>query len=309
MKLRPLNMTDISQWSNLLALCFNQSATHMQQLIEWFFCLGELNAYGLWDNQQLIAQYSCLHRTINFNNRIIPLGMSMNMAVHPDYRRQGLIKLVSQPVYEDLHEKQVEFGMGFSNTQGVQVDKHSKSYGYQVIGQMQPFLIKTQDFKVPPLQPLDVLPHPFHIQPNQSVIDAHFSKDTHHLIRRYLQHPFRRYQYAIWCEHNEIQGIIVYKAVKLWGFPAVALLDVYSQQPEELLMRWSSTLRQNHIHFIHLLVSPQSHVKQIIKRHLLVIRAPFTNNPYYLTIKPLVDHFDGTILDFNQWDLIGGDIL
>ena len=309
MDLRPLAITDIPAWGDLLALCFNQSILHMQQLIEWLYCLGQLEAYGLWENDQLIAQYSCLQRTISFNSLVIPLGMSMNMAVHPDYRGKGLIKQVSQPVYEGLRQQQVEFGMGFSNAQGVKVDKHSKSYGYQVIGQMQPYIIKVHNFKRPPLKPLDRLPNPFHVPPNHSFLDAHFSKDTNHLIRRYLQHPFRQYEYGIWCEHNEIQGIVVYKTVNLKGFPSVALLDVYSQQPEELLMRWSSTLHHNHIYFIHMLVSPNSRVKQIIKRHFLTIRAPHTYNPYYLTIKPLTDYFDKTLLDFARWDLIGGDIL
>lgn len=309
MDLRPLTITDISQWGDLLACCFNQPVTYMQQLVEWLYGLGAIDAYGLWDNDQLIAQYSCLNRTISFNSLTIPLGMSMNMAVHSDYRGQGLIKRVSQPVYEILRKKQIAFGMGFSNAQGVKVDKHSKSYGYQVIGKMQPTIVKVRDFKLPPLKPLDTLPNPFYVQPNQSSTDAHFGKDTNHLIRRYLQHPFRHYQYGIWCEHDKIHGIVVYKTVNLRGIPAVALLDVYGQRPAELLMRWSSTLHHNHIHLIHMLVSPQSHIKQIIKQHFLTIHAPFTCNPYYLTVKPLVSYFDTNLLSFNQWDLIGGDIL
>lgn len=281
----------------------------MQQLIEWLYCLGTIEAYGLWNDGQLVAQYSCLHRAIIFNNLALSLGLSMNMAVHPNFRGKGLIKQVSQPVYDRLRDKQVVFGMGFSNAQGVQVDKHSKAYGYQIIGQMQSLVIKTHNFKMPSLTPLHTLPEPFCIQPNLSSSAAHFGKDTNHLIRRYLHHPFRDYEYGIWHENKEILGIVVYKKVSLWGIPAAALLDVYSQQPDEFLMRWSSTLCKSHIHLIHMLSSPQSEIKQIFRDHFLALEAPFTRSPYYLTVKPLANYFDTRLLNFNQWDLIGGDIL
>ena len=157
MDLRPLTRIDIPQWADLLACCFNQSSTHMQHLISWLYCLGDLEAYGIWDNNKLIAQYTCLHRTILVNSQIVPVGMSMNMAVHPDYRGQGLIKHVSQPVYETLCNKDVMLGIGFSNAHGVKVDKHSKGYGYQVIGKMHSIITPTREFKRPSLKLSDTI--------------------------------------------------------------------------------------------------------------------------------------------------------
>lgn len=309
MELKQLTLEDTPAWAQLLSTCFDQSIRDMEQLIRWLYCIGTLEAFGMWDGDVLIAQYGCLHRTMSFNHLMMPLGMSMNMAVHPDYRGQGLIKRVSQPVYDNLQNNHVMFGMGFSNAQGVQVDKHSKGYGYEFVGQMQPMIIKTRDFKSPTLKRLDTLPNPFCITPNQSSTKAHFSKDTNHLIHRYLQHPFRRYEYGIWCEDNRICGIVVYKIVRLMGIKSAALLDVFSPQPEELIMRWSTTLHHNHIHLIHLLASPQSHIKQILRTRFLTFDTSFTRNPYYLTVKPLATYFDAELLNFDQWDLVGGDVL
>ena len=95
----------------------------------------------------------------------------------------------------------------------------------------------------------------------------------------------------------------------LLGIPAVALLDVFSNHPEELLMRWSTTLKQHQIHLIHTLATPQSGIKFILKNHFLSVKPPITRNPYYLTIKPLSHELDVTLFDFVNWDLIGGDVL
>ncbi|MEZ4646792.1 MAG: GNAT family N-acetyltransferase [Chloroflexota bacterium] len=59
-----------------------------------------LLAWGAWDGARLAAQYSCLLTSLRLPGTEEParVGMSINMAVHPDYRGQGLIKQVSQPV-------------------------------------------------------------------------------------------------------------------------------------------------------------------------------------------------------------------
>lgn len=309
MNLRRLTLADITQWGQLIATCFNQSPSDMERLIYWLACLGHIEAYGLWDNNNLIAQYACLLRTVYIDNKPIPVGMSINMAVHPAYRGRGLVKQVSQPIYTSLQDKQVMLGMGFSNAQGVKVDKHSQGYGYQVVGQMQPLISILKSFNRRPLILSDDIPYRQVRIPKQNQQKAHFQKDLKYIMQRYMQHPFRHYHYGIWQENERVLGIVVYKKVKLWGVPSVALLDVYGNNIEELLIRWSSTLRQQHIFLLHTLVTPQSSIQQILQQHWRVLNAPFSRNPYYLTVKPLSNHMESSLLDFRQWDLVGGDVL
>jgi len=308
MDLRPLTLADITQWGHLIGICFDQLSINMEALIHWLTYLGHLEAYGLWDNDTLIAQYACLLRTIYCDDTPISAGMSINMAVHPDYRGMGLIKQVSQPVYDSLKDKHAILGMGFSNAQGVKVDKYSQGYGYQVVGQMQPIVIVSKSFK----RSLLILSNDF--PQSQSLMSnhqrkTHFHKDLTYFKQRYANHPFRQYHYGIWQENDQIIGIVVYKKVRLWGVPSVALLDVYSNHIEELLMRWSTTLRQNNIFFCHTLVTPQSAIKSILQKHWRVLHAPYSRTPYYLTIKPLSDQMKPSLLDFCEWELIGGDVL
>jgi hypothetical protein len=308
MDLRRLKLTDKTQWGRLIGLCFNQSSSDMERLMYWLSCIGPIEAYGLWDNDTLVAQYACLLRTVYVDDKPIYVGMSINMAVNPAYRGQGLIKQVSQPIYDSLQDKNVMFGMGFSNAQGVKVDKHSRGYGYQVVGKMQPLIIMLRSFKRPQLILYDNLPRlQSDISNHQQ--KAHLHKGLNYIMRRYSHHPFRQYHYGIWQEDTQILGIVVYKKVKLWGVPSVALLDVYSDDITELLMRWSTTLREQNMYLCHTLVSQQSVIKYVLQQHWRILHAPFSRTPYYLTVKPLSNLMKPSLLDFCEWDLIGGDVL
>lgn len=309
MELHSLTIQDIPQWSQLLSICFQQPQEHMQKLIDWLNQLGNIVAYGIWKNNILIAQYACLNRKVSFGEKHLPVGMSMNMAVHPDYRGQGLIKQVSQPVYAKLKAEKFHYGVGFSNAQGIKVDRNSKSYGYHVIGQLQPHLTVTENFGTPTLSVAENLPTCVENFTITHPDKAQFIKSLNYLTQRYQNHPFRRYNFAIWKEHNHIKGIMVYKPVRLWGVPAVALLDIYTSQPQALFKRWSTTLHQHNTRLIHTLLSPQSHLKFVLKSSRISFNTPWTRNPYYLTIKPLIHSFDEKLLEFDNWEILGGDIL
>lgn len=307
MKLQQLTLNDSLVWANLLSICFQQPEQHMESLLCWLYTLGGIVAYGIWEEDKLIAQYACLTRKVMDGGKIYHVGMSMNMAVHPDYRGQGLIKRVSHPVYETLCQQGVDFGMGFSNADGVKVDQRSKGYGYQVIGQMNPHIALTKSEKISPVYLTGKFPLERPLQ-HQIPLKTHFAKDWIYFQNRYAQHPFRDYHYGVWEENREIQGFVVYRPVSLWGISTVALLDIYGDHQAELLKHWSHTLRANNFLLIHTLTSPSADLIQSLKSSHLMMKTPFTRNPYYLTVKPLVTR-DSATLDFASWDLIGGDVL
>lgn len=310
MRLQKLNLDHIEQWAALLAVCFDKSTDDMHLLIHWFLDMGEFLAYGVWDGDRLTSQYACLLRTLVYKDRCLVAGMSINMAVHPDYRGRGLIKHVSPPAYEAVIQKQGQLGVGFSNAQGVKVDKHSKSYGYQVIGKMQSLVVKFKDFGQHPLQLSDDFPSATEFTNCLNHTERiHFQNDPEFLERRYAKHPLRQYHYGI-CQENElILGIVVYKHVKIFGLNAVALLDVHGNDPTELLMRWSTTMCQTNMTFFHVLLSPNSVMKEILQNHWITLPTPITRNPYFLTLKPLYDNLPDELFDFSQWDVIGGEVL
>lgn len=310
MDFTPLTQAHQSQWADLLATCFNRKSYEMLVLIDWLHQMGHLVAWGAWDNDKLVAQYSSLIRQMNFNEESVIAGMSINMAVHPDYRGQGLIKLVSTPVYENIQACGAVIGLGFSNAEGVRVDRHSKSYGYQVVGQMQSLLSYLPNRQGAMLDLTDCLPPElFYAYENSASSLVQFKKSARTFMIRYGSHPFRDYKYGIWRYKYKILGIVVYREIEQFGVKGVSLMDVCGNDLAGLIECWGSSLYKQGIRFIHTLVSPASNIKQALYKNYPTMQLPYTRNPYYLTVRPLTESINFPAKDFMLWDFIGGDIL
>lgn len=310
MKIAPLSLADQEAWAELLATSFNREPEQMRQLLH-FLQPDKLVAWGAWDGARLAAQYSCLLTAVSNPacTEPIPVGMSINMAVHPDYRGRGLIKQVSRSVYDRLLENGVLAGVGFSNAAGVKVDKQSKGYGYQVLGQLRPYLaILRQQSHYPPLTISTTWPqYPICIP-----------RDTHHfqfaatpasLQHRFACHPFRQYHFATWEEANQVCGVVIYRPTHLRGIRAVALLAAYGTDLPTLLSRWSTTMYQRGFRLVQVVTTPTACVLDVLRETAVLLPQPKSRNPYYLTLKPLSPDLPPTILDYAQWDCLGGDIL
>jgi GNAT superfamily N-acetyltransferase len=305
MELQALSLEHRQEWAALLADCFERQPHETEKLLDWLYRVFQPFAWGIWEDGRLVAQYTALQRPLAYAGSLIPVGMSVNMAVHPDYRGRGYIKKMSAPVYEALAAQGVCFGLGFSNAEGVEVDKHSKGYGYHVIGQMRPMfapvyptnvpeLITSQQFPKDCLASMTVLP------------TLGFPKDCDYLYGRYAAHPFRQYHYALWQEGSQSVGVVVYRPSRFLGLPAVSVLDVWGEDLPELMRRFTATAWKSAYRLIHALVSPKSRLSCLMPWRLL---SPLARNPYYLTMKPMTEGLSADFDEFQQWDLIGGDVL
>ena len=302
MEIRPFSTADISAWAALLAVSFDRQSAEMHNLLHYLQALDPLIAYGAWDGTRLAAQYSCLLRQLHLPNQTQPVqvGLSLNMAVHPDYRGRGLIKQVAAPVYAAVREAGGIAGVGFSNAEGVKVDKRSKGYGYRVVGKMQPML--TCLLRQPRFEPLilsDTFPETMPTVTNRST-GICFNDTSRWLRQRFDRHPFRQYQYAFGED-----GVVVFRP----NPHTVSLLAAHGTNIPTLINRWLATLWQSGIRYIHTLTSPASTIKAALQQTALTISLPYTRTPYYLTAKPLRDETPDGLFDFGRWDCIGGVIL
>jgi hypothetical protein len=237
------------------------------------------------------------------------VGMSINMAVDPAYRGRGLIKQVSQPVYEAVANCGGIAGVGFSNSQGVKVDLKSKSYGYQVVGQMQSVVVWLKSQKHEQLCLTDEWPNlPFADNALSSNNQIKFIATPETLQHRFARHPFRKYQFGVWEEKDQVAGIVVYRHVRIRGLKGVSLLAIYGAEPTELLMRWSRSLQDEGTRFVHVLTTPESELHSALNRLGYAFTMPYSRSPYYLTVKPFA-HTPPEFLNFRAWDCLGGDIL
>jgi hypothetical protein len=312
MEFAALTPADCDAWASLLAVSFERTTADMEGLLGWLIQGWPLVAWGAWDGDRLAAQYSCriVHVCAPGYDVPMPVGMSINMAVHPDYRGQGLIKHVARPVYETIAEQGGIAGVGFSNAEGVKVDLKSKSYGYRVVGKLSSALVwLSRPRGITALTLTDDWPNDlpdFAPAPSNQI---RFVVNGDSLRHRFAHHPFRRYHFGVWREGADTRGLVVYRPVQYGPVRGAALLAVYGEDEPELLRRWTAALHREGRHFVHVLTTPGASVRAILPTLGRVIQLPYSRTPYYLTAKPLEAIFTKPLFDFSQWDCIGGDIL
>ena len=310
MDVRPLTYQDVDSWANLLAICFHRNKSEMIALLGWLDGMGDLVAWGAWQDNQLIAQYACLIRSICAYDKTFKAGMSINMAVHPAHRGRGLTKQVARPVYDNVREKGGTIGLGFSNAAGVHVDRNSNSYGYQVIGQMQPMIGLLRHAAHPNIQLSNHLSTHLQRLPTNKPGDAiTFLKTPTDLATRYVAHPFRWYQYGIWQEGEQICGLVVYRKIRIAGIPGVALLEAWGADLRSLITQWVGAIRKTGALFVHVLLTPAHPLRNTVAAIIPMFSQPYTRNPYFLTIKPLVHNLPNYFFQFDSWQFVGGDVL
>ncbi|MCA0454226.1 MAG: GNAT family N-acetyltransferase [Chloroflexi bacterium] len=310
MRAAPLTPGDKPQWAELLAVSFNRTPDDMLRLLDWLHQGHTVIGWGAWDGDTLAAQYNCAMMHITQPDGVtVPVGMSINMAVDPAYRGRGLIKQVSQPVYEAVAACGGVSGIGFSNKQGVKVDLKSKSYGYQVVGQMQSLVVWLRPQRQAAITLTDAWPRsPFAQAASANSLLSRFATTPETLAHRFADHPFRRYQFGVWEDGGMVQGVVVYRKVRLAGVKGVSLLAAYGAQCSELLARWSAAIQREGMRFLHVLSTPQGRVRSELHTLGYVATMPYSRSPYYLTVKPFANT-PKAFLDFKAWDCLGGDIL
>src|SRR5688572_23553114 len=112
MQLHALTLANRAVRPAHVAHCIELHLTATSMLLDWLYRLFQPFAYGVWEDERLVAQYTALKRPLAYQGDLLSVGMSVNMAVHPDYRGRGYIKKMSAPVYDALKAEGVCFGLG-----------------------------------------------------------------------------------------------------------------------------------------------------------------------------------------------------
>ncbi|MGF1504249.1 MAG: GNAT family N-acetyltransferase [Anaerolineae bacterium] len=299
--LRPLRPDDAA-WADLLARAFDRTPTAMHALLAYLHAWYPMVACGGWEDGRLVAAYSCLLRPLHVPGLPDPVtvGMSINMAVHPEHRGRGWVKRVAAPVYAQLAARGTAAGVGLSNAAGMRVDRHSNSYGYQVVGRLPVFV-----GRVPRSTQGDPLPHcasslppdlPVH-HPDQ-IAFMHTGASLAHQVNN---HPSRRYR-VLWGP----PGIIVDRPFTWNGITGPVLRAAYGPDLRVLLRSWLASLDGERL--IRTMAAPHSTLIAALRELVPLVRLPVSREPYHLPAKPLGAPPD-SLLDFSAWHCMTGDIL
>lgn len=313
MNVSRLTLADVESWAALLAVAFGRRQAEMKALLQWFDAGWEMVSWGAWEQEWVVAQYTCLVNQVVAPQSIIPLkvGLSVNMAVHPEWRGRGLIKHVAQPVYATLQAMGAIAGVGFSNADGVKVDQRSKGYGYQVLGRLRPRLLWLSRPKqtTQPVSLTTCWPDGAWQLSHEPACHFRFAADPTWLQNRYARHPFRSYRFGVWQDGKTICGIVIDRTIRRGGVNGSTLLGAYGDDLPGLLTGWGKAVYEAGDRFVHWLATPAAAMTTALRGLGTPVPIPYSRTPYYLTAKPLGEALPTGFLDFQQWDCTGGDIL
>jgi hypothetical protein len=231
------------------------------------------------------------------------------MATHPDFRGKGLISNLSKLVYKDVEKSGASMSIGFSNEEGVQVDKHSTNYGYHIIGKFETYyhivtqrkktnctLSKISSFKETVLQQKDFYS---------------INKTVKYLDWRYKDNPNHDYLFYEAKMEDKFIGYVVLKKSKL----KTRVVDVIC--PDD-----STTTTRNIITAINNLALTDG--KRLttfsvldnkfwhsVFNKTLSFKKTLKKNSYYLTIKIHNTKLfnEEELLNVDNWLCFSGDIL
>ena len=307
----PLTPGHCHPWADLLAVSFARTPAEMVQLLAWLQAGPGLIAYGAWDGECLAAQYSCRLTPLYLPHHDSPatVGLSINMAVHPQYRGRGLIKQVAAPVYAEVGARGGLAGVGFSNADGVKVDRQSRGYGYRVVGKLASTIVwLIRPARLSHVTLTDHWPQATFTPATRSSAHIHFQHTPENLYHRFACHPFRQYHFGVWQDAGEICGLVVYRPVRYRGIRGVALLAVYGPDLPALLAGWAAALCAQGMRFIQVVTSHHAPIRSLLPRLGMAVTLPYSRSPHYLTAKAFTTT-PAALFDYPQWDCIGGDIL
>lgn len=208
MEYKEFNLSHLNQVINLLNICFpNKKITANSFLWKHYdkYFNNKSTAMIAVDKNKICA-FVCFTPIFIANNNYQNFYSCAVQASHPEYRRKGIISDLTQIIEKKLGDY-VEY-IGFSNNDGVKIDKFSKKIGYQILGQINTRYVLSLPYK----SSFDVI-QVDKIFPKTNWQLNYFSvlKNIDYLKWRYEKNPKNKFEYFEIRNQNIIIGYIICK--------------------------------------------------------------------------------------------------
>lgn len=305
---RKIEFHDRKKLTKLIDTSFGLKTIHKLSLVDWKFfspLKTDLCAYGAFSGKgELVSFYSDKNIPIKFSDRVFKTAICLDMCTHPDHRRKGLITKLSKLVYRDLRRYEYDFSFGFSNENGIKVDKYASDYGYKIVGQFETFRKvlffpkKVSGFVIKKAR--TIKNHGGKIKYFQ--IDA----NTDYLKWRYLS-KFKLKNYFIYNVYKDKK--IVGTLIASENRRSIGLLKIVVDKEENfktvIEVASSYFFKQGKI-YLTVTVLTNKFWKELFRKTGFLPYKQKEN--YYLTVLSH-KYNDKNLLDPNSWLLMGGDLM
>lgn len=195
----------------LLNLVFEEKRINSQSFnwkhFDEYFKNKSVAMVAIDDETQILCSFVCFTPVdINYHGKNMNFYSCAIQATDPRFRKRGLVSDLTLLIEKKLGE--VNY-LGFSNSDGVMIDKYSKRINYEILGQLKTFYRLTGPFKCEinlqevsssQLNPL-----------NNGKNMAHFNYNGEYLNWRYSKNPKNDFLYFSCMFKDEEIGFVILK--------------------------------------------------------------------------------------------------
>lgn len=304
----------LSSLTTLLDNSFSIENKNKKGLISWKYFDEYLNdktiTYIAIDNKHMVvSHYANLPIGVMRRKKEYNAMICTDMCTAIDHRGKGLISQLSSRVYKDVTSKGYDFSVGFSNDDGIKVDKYASNYGYKIVGRFVRYF-KVVVYRKKISLRLDKTTGFTKDLYNKSSEFYKIKKDNHYLTWRYIKKPNNEYDIYNIIQDEEIVGYVVLRFVQYKCY----IYDLVTKTDEKSLMITVLRSIENKamdlgIRIIIYNVLDNSYWMNLFNRYKYFKKETNLVN-YYLTIKIHNQKVNSEqLLNKENWLIMNGDIL
>lgn len=297
----------------LLSVSFDMKSRNKAPMIQWRLfnkvhqnkTVTYLATYG----DEVVGHYSNIPISISHKKDILQASVCVDMATHPKHRGKGLVSKMAHEVYKEV-EKRFDFSIGFSNAEGVKVDKYSKNYHYEIVGTFRSYakILFMRTKTAYTLHKVDDFTQSIPVKKDFPYFMIH--KTDEYLHWKHIQNPF--YRKMIYEIHygDEFFGYALIKEVKnRWYLQDLVLPNYEKETVVAIIKAVENKAMDSHKNILFLYVLDNDLWKNMLPK-LAYLRDFIKRKKFYLTVRLHKKQKDSQLLlDKNNWFLMSGDIL
>lgn len=282
-------------------------------LVNWkyfdSFLENKTITYIALEKNQVVSHYTNIPVSISLDKKIFNSLICTDMATRHGYRGQGLISQLSAKIYAEVQQRDFDFSIGFSNDEGVKVDKYAGNYGYKVVGKFVRYfkVVLTRKKIAVKLAKINTFDDSLF---NRSSEFLKIRKDIAYLNWRYFKKPNSEYECYQILEADKAIGYVVLR----FTYKKCYVYDIVSMQDDKKSMITILRSIENEAldHGVRLVIYNVLDNKywQSLFNTFKYFKKVNNHVNYYLTIKLHKESLDKDfLLSKDNWLLMNGDIL
>lgn len=302
-----------SKLTRLLAETFSIENKNKKGLIKWkyfdpYFNKKSITYIVVDKNDNLVGHYSSMPISIQYGEKEYKTTLSTDAATDINHRGKGLMSKISAALYKKVAQKGYDFSFGYPNEVGVVMDKHSKNYGYQVIGIFVKYF-KFIIFRKNTPYTLVKLNSPEKVTGITSADENFYKikKNKEYLTWRYLKKPNNEYEvYRIVYDKKDVgYAILHFTQNKCYVLDIIAGKDIIKMK--DIVKSIENRALDRKIRLVIYNVFDNEYWKKIFGFPYFKKAKGGVN--YYFSVHTHTDTLPANLLNKEHWFLMNGDIL